>query len=112
MDRKLRKRLEQGAELTAEEARRVAAAFSTKIPNAISVKSDGYGVSVVSDGTIAPAGRPNEFGLRHPVFGDREVWRATPHRPYLAVAEARTIDRVLEIAAGWLDDEAHDHGLG
>ena len=111
MDRRLRKRLEQAAQITANEARRIAAVFSNKIPGAISVKSDGYGVRIVSDGKIAPAGRPNEFALRHPVFGDREHWATTPHRPYIGVAEARTIDQVNQAALGWLDDITKDAGF-
>ena len=111
MNSKLKKRLVQGANLTAAEARRIAAAYSDKIPLAISVKSSSTDVQIISDGKIAQSGRPNEFGLRHPVFGDRKVWRTTPHRPYMATAEARTINKVTDIAAGWLDDLAKENGF-
>ena len=111
MDKKLQKRITAGCQETARVARELAAAFSDKIPGAIKVYSNSRGVSVVSEGTIAKSGRPNEFGLRHPVFGDREVWRKTPHRPYMEVAEARTLDYVTEAAAGYLDDLIKDSGI-
>jgi len=111
MDRKLQKRIVDGCQRTASVARDLASAFSDKIPAAIKVYSNSKGVSVVSEGTIARSGRPNEFGLRHPVFGDREVWARTPHRPYMEVAEARTLDYVAEAAAGYLDDLIKDSGI-
>lgn len=111
MDKRLQARLKEGAQLTANAAISIASVFSKRIPGAISVNSDKTGAQIISDGTKAPSGRPNEFALRHPVFGDKEHWVTTPHRPYMEVAEARTIDQVTDIVAGWLDDISKDAGF-
>lgn len=33
-----------------------------------------------------PYGRAVHFGLRHPVFGNRQVWAANPRRPFILQA--------------------------
>src|ERR1700744_5111696 len=111
MDRQLQNRIAQGAQITADTAKALAAAFSKRIPGAIFVQKSSQGANVVSDGTMAPSGLPNEFGVRHPVFGHRDRWSRMPTRPYMEVAEARTLDQVTNAAAGWLDDITKEAGF-
>jgi hypothetical protein len=96
MDKDVRRALIESATIVAEEAKKVSARFSTRIPAATRVVSDSRGVAVVTDGTLAPSARPNEFGLRHPVFGNREVWRRIPFRPYMLEARDKKMDEVAD----------------
>jgi hypothetical protein len=111
MDRKLQKRLADGAQITANVAKEISAVWSTKVPAATKVVSNFKGVSVQTDGKLAHSGLPNELGSRHPVFGHRDRWSKTPLRPYMDAAAERTIDQVAEAAAGYLDDLTRDNGF-
>lgn len=95
LQRELRPRLRQAAELVAADARRRAGAWSSRIPDAIKVRTSfgvaRAGATVVVDSKVAPHARAYEgiatrgSSFRHPVFGtDRWVDQAT--RPFLIPA--------------------------
>ena len=72
------------AEIFAATARAKAAKFSTRIPAATSAVPLGEQEAMVwTDGHAAPNAAPFEFGERHPVFGNRKVWRPQPRRAYM-----------------------------
>jgi|SRR5882724_7173986 len=95
------------ADIIADAARVMAGRFSSSIPPSIHVEGNGRQVTIIAD---APAAYPNEvFGVRHPLFGDREHWYTNQHRPFLGAAAdqkagpamaryARKIDRMCRSA--------------
>lgn len=106
-------RLRQAAQIIANAAKRNAAAFSRRIPPATSVGGglSGKGVYVRTNGNKARNAAPFEFGERHPLFGDRNHWYATPHRPYMEDAAEQTLDRAAEAYAEVVDDWAQQLGF-
>ena len=95
-------RLRAVGEVIAEDARG-RAAFSTRIPGSIRVRSRGASVSVIAGGPAAPDAAPYENKgvqgkFRHPLFGDREHWYDQTARPFLAPAlEAHRDKAAIEI---------------
>lgn len=81
---KTRRSVIQAAQVFGDQARKNAAKFSVRIPAATGV--DGLTeqtAQVVTDGTAAPNAAPFEFGLSHPMFGDRKAWGKQPKRAYM-----------------------------
>lgn len=91
--RQLRPALRRAAEPILRDAQR-RAAWSTRIPGAITVRTSFSqrtpGLRLRVDAGKAPHARPFEMGsqraaggsLRHPVFGNRNVWVAQRTRPF------------------------------
>lgn len=78
------------------------ASYSTRIPGSIKVRvTSGGNVKVVMGGDAAPNAVPIENGgrghVRHPVFGNRDVWTDKNSRPAILLpAYARRADWALE----------------
>jgi hypothetical protein len=104
MDPDVKRHLIEAAQRVADEAKSIAGKWSKTIPAATRVVSDAKGVAVVTDGKAAPAARPNEFGLRHPLFGNREHWYRIPFRPYLLEARDRKMDEIQAAGVRALQD--------
>lgn len=89
----LRVRLRAAGEIVAKDARSRAEGFSETIPPSIKVRTSGVTVSVVAGGNGVPLAGLFELGnkkasktattFRHPVYGNREVWRDQSMHPYL-----------------------------
>jgi len=104
-------RLKEAAEVVAEAARTIAAAFSRRIPPATRVKGGITGVRVETDRHEAPNAWPFETGAFHPLFGDRDHWYQQEHRPYMSEAADMKAEEAAERFAEVLDDWAKDLGL-
>lgn len=76
------------------EARRGFAEYSTRIGRAVGVSVSAKRVSLKLSGKKAPHGPINEFGGRHPVFGNRSVWVTQEARPRLKPAVDRNRPKV------------------
>ncbi len=76
------------AKVFADQAKKNASRFSTRIPPATGV--EGYGeqeAMVVTDGAAAPNAAPFEFGLRHPLnYPGQTGWGKQPTRAYMSNA--------------------------
>lgn len=106
----LNARLVQGALEIAEEARTLAAAWSDSVPPSIEV-IDGGGDTVIVASGVGPS-YPNEVrGVRHPVFGNREVWVTNEYRPFLAPAAEGKADAVAVAIARVVDDWGAELGF-
>lgn len=110
MDHNLRDRMVQAAQLLADDVRKRTSAWSHRVPGATSVFNDGSGIGVVVDGALAPSASPNEFGDRHPLFGNRDYWYKTPHRPFLEESVNAVGADALDIVEGVIDDWTRDAG--
>lgn len=106
--RRLGHRLRPLGERSLAAARANAAAWSTRIPGAISLQirfaGKNPGLIITVDHKAAPHGRPLEGILtnvfRHPVFGDTDTWVAQDARPYVWPAiEATQQDIAGEVDA-------------
>jgi hypothetical protein len=62
------------------------ASWSTRIPGAIGPQVTVKTVGVRVNRKKAPHGRVYEYGGRHPVFGNRDVWVPVPKRSYVRPA--------------------------
>lgn len=79
-----RKSVLAAAELYAEQARKNAAKFSTRIPAATGVEPWAEeAAAVVTNGNAAPNAAPFEFGERHPLYGNRKHWYKQPTRAFM-----------------------------
>lgn len=90
-------------EIVASAAKAKASSFpgkrrTTRIADSIQVRRRGTKVSVVA-GKGAPEAAPLEFGsdgnggtLRHPVFGNYDVWASQPSHPFLLPAAEENFD--------------------
>jgi hypothetical protein len=74
------------------------ASWSSRIPDAVRAKTSfaakKAGVSVIVDAREAPEARPLNHSdqggtFRHPVFGNRDVWRAQAAHPFFAAGIAK-----------------------
>jgi hypothetical protein len=103
----------EAAGVLSRQAKANAASFSRRIPMATYVAGFSENQAmVVTDGAAAPNAAPFEFGERHPVFGNRNVWRKQPLRPYMnRAATGPALDEAADVYA---DLEAillgHEHG--
>jgi hypothetical protein len=87
------------------------ASFSSRIPGTVKVRTSGVGVRVIVGGPGAPDAAPIENSgkgfVRHPVFGNKDVWTAKGSRPaffepavreglpYAAAAAVSALDRAV-----------------
>lgn len=106
----LRTELRLAAKVVAEDAKG-RASFSTRIPGSIKVRGSGASLKVVAGGSAAPDAAPIENkgrgGVRHPVFGNRNVWTSknsptaflypalNAHRSELETRVARAVERAV-----------------
>jgi hypothetical protein len=104
-----RDRMLAAGQIVAAEARRLAEPWSETIPPSIKVSAGEKSCTIKS---AVPAAYPNEVPrVRHPVWGNREVWVTNQYRPFLApAAEAKADECAAEIAKT-IDDFCHDHGF-
>lgn len=128
LQKQLRKELKAAGELVAEDARRRAGSFSTRIPGAIKVGvaagssrigKGGVKIRIYVDANKAPHGRPiegitgNSF-FRHPTDGEeRQTWVNQPTRHYLrpAMQAGRiTVIKGAQDAISKALREVHSHG--
>lgn len=89
----------RAAGIVLERVRLNAAKFSKRIPAATNIESRAeQEAMIVTDGNEAPNGAPFEFGERHPLFGDRELWYKQPRRSYMsnAARHAPTVAKAAE----------------
>ena len=101
------KRLREAAEVIAVRARAISATFSKRIPASIKITGGTTGVYIIAggpDGKEAPNAYPFEYGVRHPLFGNRNHWYAQPKRPFLEEAAVQAADAAAEAFAAVLDD--------
>jgi hypothetical protein len=95
------------------------AAWSTRIPGAISMRSatgGTVGVRFRVNADRAPHARPYENDgapgtFRHPVFGNREVWVAQAARPFFYRAVQDNADAVVEALGDAIEQAAREHGF-
>ncbi|TKJ24363.1 HK97 gp10 family phage protein [Blastococcus sp. CCUG 61487] len=90
--RHLRVAFERAGRAAESDAKSRAGSWSTRIPAAISARSevrpDRIGVVLRASASSAPHARPYEGlgqggSFRHPVFGRRDRWVTQPTRPFL-----------------------------
>jgi hypothetical protein len=100
------------AGVIAEQARKNASKFSTRIPAATGVATGDNAdeAIVITDGAAAPNALPFETGERHPLWGDRELWYPQPKKPYMAKAAKTASGQALEVYAAQVDELAAEHG--
>ncbi|PXY33555.1 hypothetical protein BAY59_10760 [Prauserella coralliicola] len=109
-------------------AAKVNAAWSTRIPDAITARArlarNRQGVSIAVRRSRAPHGRAHEGvgtrgdTFRHPVFGtgdrrgahSQDTWVSQRKRPYLFPAASKHREDVVEAVADALDKAARKHG--
>ena len=99
--RELQAGMKEAADVVASEAER-RADFSTRIPGSIRRRTSLANFKVTAGGDAAPDAAPIENRgkghVRHPVFGDREVWTEKNSPPaFLAPALDAKTDQVVEI---------------
>jgi hypothetical protein len=91
------------------------ASWSTRIPGAIRVVVLKRGVEIRVNRKKAPHGRVYEglsgMTFRHPVFGNRDVWRAQRARPFLLPAVRAHRDEVRKAVTDVVDQVARQHGF-
>jgi hypothetical protein len=94
--------LQAAAQIIADRAKAMAAAWSRQVPPSISVSVSG---NVATISTDAPPAYPNEVeGVRHPVFGRRkQAWVTNAHRPFLDPAADAGADEAMKRYAQKVD---------
>jgi len=103
--------LREAGEVVAADARE-RASFSTRIPASIKVRAARGNVKVVAGGDAAPDAAPIENrgkgSVRHPVFGNREVWTSKNSPPaFLSPAFDAHREQVLTMIETTLTDAVH-----
>ncbi len=114
LEKELQTALVAAAEVVAVQARHNADSFPRKgkgtnrISKSIKVRRRALNVRVQAGGPGAPEATPLEIGsqgnpgrLRHPVFGNYDVWRSQPTHPFLSEAVDETkveVAGLVEIA--------------
>jgi HK97 gp10 family phage protein len=81
----VRRNLRRLAKKVSDDARRRAAKRTRRLERSISPSVTSRGASIV---VKAPHARMNEFGGRHPVFGNEDVWVNQKPMPFLFPAVA------------------------
>lgn len=105
-------RLRQAAEVIRDQAASNAG-WSGRIPGDLKVSASGMSATI---STGVPPAYPNEFGVRHPVFGGRGTkrpkapWVRNKHRPFLGPAGDQKADEAARIFGLFIDDWALSHG--
>lgn len=95
------------------------ASWSSRIPGAAKLSTSfGHtpGVTLRVDATQAPGARPIEHDgepgtFRHPVYGNREVWRSQAARPFFYRAIEATADQISDAIGDAVMDVADKHGF-
>lgn len=114
--RQMRTGLREVGQVVAEEAKH-RASFSKRIPGSIRVRTtSGFSVSVVAgDGNAtdaAPIENKGKGFVRHPVFGNRDVWTSKGSHPaFLAPAADASQAAIEERTAKVISDTLHAIGL-
>lgn len=77
-----------------------------------------FGVQFRVDSSKAPHARPYENGslrnpgmVRHPVYGNREVWCETPIRPFFYNSVTDKADQVVDAIGDIVARVAEEHGF-
>lgn len=96
----IRGALRKGGEAVKVAAGRRISPFSTRIPESLKVRTNGFNVSVIAGGDGAPHAAPfeNEGSagqFRHPVFGNRRNWVSQMAHPFLLPAFEAKQDLLL-----------------
>lgn len=103
-------RIEAAAKIIADQAK-LNASFSKRIPAAIHVNVlDDDHAEIVANGFEARNAAPIEYGERHPLWGNRDYWYPTPHRPFMERALAQKANAAAQEASKVVDDLAADEG--
>lgn len=106
-------RLQQAAEIIADDARKRAALWSRRMPLSVRIRGGSTRVTITGGGTRAPQyytfeGKPSGAPRSHPVWGHgpRETWHwvAQDPRPTLAVAAESKADEAAAKFAEIVDD--------
>ena len=106
--------VKDGAEITANAARRYGRVWSRRMPLATRVVIEGEKVSVQTDSSEAPQARPFQSGIRHPlnypsqVAGGKRPFASTPRRPYMTWAWRDTKIDMEKKMAQWAEDLAKE----
>jgi hypothetical protein len=113
---KLRLRMRGVGGIVADTAQEMAS-YSTRIPGSIKVRVSGFTVKVVAGGPgagdAAPIENRGKGFVRHPVFGNRNVWTAkNSHPAFLAPALDADEAAVVEELVKAVDDTMRDIGMG
>jgi hypothetical protein len=94
------------------------ASWSTRIPGAISMTASSTfpGVTFRVSAAKAPHARPIEHDgepgtFRHPVYGNREVWRPQAARPFFYRAVEAMSEQVANAIGDAVTDAARQHGF-
>lgn len=95
------------------------ASWSSRIPAAVKVSTSfgrTPGVMIRVDSKKAPHARPIEHDgqpgmFRHPVYGNREVWRDQPARPFFYRGVETTADQIRDAIGDVITDVAGRHGF-
>lgn len=93
------------------DARRGYAEYSTRIGRAVGVSVSSKHVALRLSAKKAPHGPINEFGGRHPVFGNRNVWVEQEARPRLEPAVDEHREPIRERIAEEVIDAARQLGF-
>jgi hypothetical protein len=95
------------------------ASWSSRIPGATKLSTsfgNRPGVTIRIDSKAAPHARPIEHDgepgtFRHPVYGNREVWRPQQARPFFYRGVEATADQIRNAVADLVDGAARRHGF-
>ncbi|MGH3834192.1 MAG: HK97 gp10 family phage protein [Pseudonocardiaceae bacterium] len=101
VSKQFRTRLRKAVEVVAKDAQRRAPKKSGKLAKGIGPSVTNTGARLLSK---APHARIQEFGGRHPVFGNRENWVFQPARPHIFPAVDAGREEVNTEALAALDD--------
>jgi hypothetical protein len=99
--------LKAAAEVIKAGAKSLASTWSRTVPESIGIRMAGN-TAIVFAG--APAARPAELRLKHPLFGDREHWYGPPGEKFLAPAADAKADAALARYAKKIDRLARAAG--
>lgn len=118
VQRNLRPALQRAVQPAAQRVRSNAS-WSSRIPRATKVSTSfgrTPGVTIRIDAKAAPGARPIEHDgqpgtFRHPVYGNREVWRDQPARPFFYRAIEATADQIRDAIGDAVMDVANKHGF-
>lgn len=116
--RELAPALRRAAQSTVTQIR-LNASWSSRIPAAVSISTSfgrRPGVVLRVNSRRAPHARPLENDgrpgtIRHPVYGNREVWVSQPARPFFYRAVEATADQIRDEIADVVTDVAEKHGF-
>lgn len=104
----LRARLKKAVDDVAQDARRRAPRRSGRLVKGIKASVTNKGAALVSK---SPHARISEFGGRHPVYGNRDVWVAHPARPHIYPAVRAGRATVNREALAALDTAIKESGF-